>query len=205
MASSDLGPVDRFRDRIANPRALLVQVGAFLLARAQKAFSDQRRGPYEWKARRVPNVAGIVADLREGRNPPTRRLDDRPALVDTGHLRRSLTFRAVGDKGAEVGTNVPYASLHNYGGESSQVVSAVVQERLLKLISREPWKTYAPQLYWLIDHGPDYYATRTRRPSILTTKVPARPFVTVTPADRRDIATLVGRVLRGEAVTVTVL
>lgn len=195
--------LDNLKSRVVNPRALLVQVGSLLLARAQKAFREQRRGPYEWKARRVPNVAGIVADLREGKTPPTRRLDPRPALIDTGRLRQSLTFRVLGEKEAQVGTNLPYASLMNYGGESSQVVTAVVQDRLAKLLSRQPWKDYAPQLAWLIDSGPSYHATGVRRPSVLTTKVPARPFIVVTRDDRRDIKVLLERVLAGKAVTVT--
>lgn len=195
--------LDGFKSQVANPRALLVQIGALLLARAQRSFSEQRRGPYEWKPRRVPNVAGIVADLREGKQPPLRRLDPRPALIDTRRLQQSITFRPLGDKEAQVGTNVPYASLQNYGGESSQSVTSAVQDRLLKLLSRMPWKDYAPQLAWLIDSGPEYHATGVRRPSTLTTKIPPRPFIVVTPADRKDIRTLVERTLTSKAVTVT--
>ena len=73
-------------------------LGALALAYAQQAFDRQALGAEQWAARYPKqqgakvNVAGVVADFLEGKkNPPDRRFQDRPAGIDKGLLRRSLT------------------------------------------------------------------------------------------------------------------
>lgn len=117
-ASYDVGSrVRGIAALLAKPETLLKQFGTLVALRAQRAFKDQRRGSFVWKERAVPNVPGILSDIRRGKNPPARRFEARPAVVDTGHLAGSIAFRVTGAKTVEVGTVVPYASTQQYGGE----------------------------------------------------------------------------------------
>lgn len=61
-----------------------------LVGRTQSAFPDQGRPPMTWPARKVPNKPGIVADANAGENIKARRLQARPAAIDTGSLMRSI-------------------------------------------------------------------------------------------------------------------
>lgn len=112
-------------ERIRNPRDLLEAIGFDAQQFCAKSFRNQ--GLYklnQWKARSVPSLAGIFADANKpGGDIKTRRLDPRPALIDTGLLARSISYRVISDRIVLVGTNVPYAKVHNEGGYSTQVKS----------------------------------------------------------------------------------
>lgn len=149
-------------------------VGALLVLQAQRAFREQRKGGIRWRPRAVPNVAGIVADLARGANPPSRRFTPRPALVDTGSLRRSITFRVVGNT-VEAGSNLSYASLQQEGGTSTLPVTDRVRKGVTKLIRQKP--QLAEALGFLLNP----------KTTQLRVRVPARPFVLVTREDLREI------------------
>lgn len=138
--------LDRLTEYVANPRPALVAIGALLKAKARASFREQQRGGIRWKPRNVPNIAGIIADLSEGRTPPMRRLDPRPALIDVGTLRDSIDFRVTSKNTVEVGTTLPYARVHNFGGETTQNVTQVVKDRLRELIKHDPWDQYVDRL-----------------------------------------------------------
>src|SRR5437899_1789490 len=111
VPGADFNPGDRLRALAANlknPTRFLKRAGLLLASRAQAAFREQKRGNVQWPARAVPNVIGILDDLAHDVNPPARRFDPRPAGVDKGTLRDSLTAAAVhlvsGDT-VEIGTN----------------------------------------------------------------------------------------------------
>lgn len=105
------------RELRGHEREVLDGLGALAAARAQRAFRLQR-GRKPWAPRMTPNVPGIVRDLNLGREPSPRRWRGRPALVDTGRLRSSITWR-VGAREVVVGTNLPYAATQNEGGIST--------------------------------------------------------------------------------------
>lgn len=173
--------IDTLRNVGKDPRPILVGIGVYLTARAQEAFVQQRRGNVRWKPRRVPNVAGIVADLRVGRDPPKRRLDPTPALVDTGRLKSELKSRVTGKNVVEIGTNLPHASKLQFGGKSTQPVPPSVKDALRRLLKKSPWREFDLELEWLLD--PDV--------TTLTTDVPARPFVMWTRDDGKAVNKMV--------------
>lgn len=176
--------------RIGSPAPFLKQAGVLLVARTQAAFQKQRRVPGKaWLARSVPNVAGIVADLARGSSVKSRRFDARPALVDTGQLRNSITFRVAGRTTVEVGTRLPYASIHQTGGVSRQRITPRVLEGLAAFLKKR--KDLSPVLGFL-------FRLRDRD---LETRVPARPFLNLAPEDRRDLVTLWTRFLAARGVT----
>lgn len=171
---------------------ILDQIGALALARAQRAFREQRGPGGAWPPRGVPNIAGIVADLASGGSIKSRRFDARPALRDTGRLLGSLAFRRIASNAIEVGTTVPYASLHQRGGESSQRVPRSIIEPLARFLRRtrkagrkagasqasRDRNDAAKRLGFL------FHLARTGAP--LITRVPARRFIGVTDEDRAE-------------------
>lgn len=157
-------------------RPVLAAVGVQLLATAQRSFRDQRLGATNWPARMAPNIAGIVSDLNAGRNPPGRRFQDRPALVDTGRLRQSITFEVRGDEVA-VGTSLDYAKVHQEGGVQQIKLQREGREGLKRLLRRR--KDLQKSLGWLF-----------RKPSF-EIRIRKRSFVGITPEDVKAIGRLV--------------
>ena len=162
-----------FGQSLADPRRALAGVGALLLARAQRAFREQR-GPEgeDWAPRRVPNVLGIIADLDRGRIPPARRFQPRPALEDGGRLKRSIRFRVVGKSTVEIGSNLDYARKHQFGAPPEPVVSYAVTTRAKHALAaplkrKGPWSPYRMELGALLN----------KRTANRIVRVPARPFL----------------------------
>lgn len=124
--------------RLEDLRPALTQMGAIMLAASQKSFADQAYGPERWPERYEGqgdpfiNVAGSLSDLLRDRKIKDRRFDRRPALVDTGMLRNSLTFGVKGKRSVSVGTTDPKAPKHLFGQTSTQLVTDVARKRLTK-------------------------------------------------------------------------
>lgn len=130
------------RETVDRPRAVLTGIGALLVRTSQRAFREQRMGNVSWKSRGEtgmnPNWPAILADFAAGKaSPPERRFQDRPALADRGDLKRSVTFRVVGDDTVEAGSNLPYAAVLHSGGESQTVtITKAIQDRLSDWIDK---------------------------------------------------------------------
>jgi phage gpG-like protein len=177
--------VRRIERNLGGPKDALKQIGAMMVAESQQAFRRQRLTKKRWPARARINVFGIISDFAMGRKkPPGRRFDRRPALVDTGRLRASIAFRAVGSKIVEVGTNLPYAAAHQKGGEvESEQITEDVQKALYSWL-RGAGKQHKKKLGWLLNKK--FRGTR------LSMRVPQRKFVGVTDRTRRDVKKIVG-------------
>lgn len=222
--------IGRMRDK----DALLDAAGALLVRTSQEAFVKQRFGSIVWPERyagdtREPfvNVAGIVADFNAGRaEPPQRRFDRRPALMDTGELARSPSYRKVGPDSVEAGSTVPYAALHQRGGESSQPVTRETKERLwgwLKGRREKLRRKVSRQVSGLRRKGAGAFVEpqaasdagirelqqhkalmrrlgflMNKNVTELVTKVHARPFVGVTDRDADEIREMVESHVAGE-------
>jgi phage gpG-like protein len=125
-------------DRLGSADRPLKQIGIYLVNQAQDAFVRQGLGEIEWPERYpnqsepFVNVAGLVSDFNSGKSEPkANRFDRRPAAMESGTLAGSITFTVFGDH-VSVGTNVPYAPLHQYGGKSRQPVTPEAKARLGK-------------------------------------------------------------------------
>ena len=81
-------------------------IGAALLFSTQQRFQDEA----EPAGGKWGPLSGRYIKQRPDRAPPA------PILRDTGHLYSSLTFLATPGE-VEVGTNVVYAAIHQFGGE----------------------------------------------------------------------------------------
>lgn len=134
----DAGEIQVLVDQLSDTRELLDAIGVLLLARAQQAFRQQRRGRQVWPPRMVPNVPGIVRDLNAGGFPKSRRFEPRPAVVDTGLLRNSIVSEVAADgKSVTVGTTVHYAATQNEGGESDVTLTSTGRRQLTTWLRRD--------------------------------------------------------------------
>jgi len=175
---------------LENPTRALKQIGALMVAESQRGFVDQQFGGVRWPERAPVNVFGALADFAEGRSEPKpRRFDRRPALADSGRLRGSIAWKIVGSDVVEVGTNLPYAAVHQSGGETESVpITSDLRGRLLA------WLRGAPRsLRRLFGRALARGAVGQR----LRQQVPARPFVGITARTREAIRRVVGVEIAG--------
>ena len=156
----------RMKRALEDPQKALKQIGAMMVAESQAAFEAQRFGSDNWRERRAPNVFGILSDFEAGRTPPSRRFEQRPALRDTGRLASSIAF-TVRSPIVEVGTNVPYGSTHQFGGETTSATITSDLRRKLWAWLRGQSRDIRRQLGWLLNN-------KFRNQS-LTATVPRRP------------------------------
>lgn len=172
----DIDPVGTLRglaERLRDPSPALRAIGALIVADSQTAFKRQRLGSKPWASRMTPNVPGIVGDLNAGRRPPARRFDPRPALVDTGRLRQSITFEVSGNK-VTVGTPLKYASIQQSGGKQRVTLTATGRSNLVAYLRQN--RDLTEELGWLF-----------RKPSF-EVEVRARPFIGVEDDTLEEIA-----------------
>jgi len=164
-------------DRLKNIRPLAEAVGLMLVGRAQSSFRDQGRPGFPWAGRGVPNKAGILLDLIQGKEPPERRFEARPAGIDTGRLRASIAYKVDGDV-VTIGSNLPYASDVQRGATKTIAVAGNARQALaawLKTLKGERKKSMQKAFGYLFRVG------------ALTVTTPPRPFVMITDEDRRKV------------------
>lgn len=132
--------VDVARKLLKNLAPLLRHLGALVVEDAQDAFGnetfDGKRWPARYPSQRPPkvNVAGLLADLTEGRKPKQRRFQDRPVLKDTGALLASTVAGTPSGNRIEVGSQLPYASVQQTGGVTRQAVGKQAKEGLARYL-----------------------------------------------------------------------
>lgn len=176
--------VSRIERKLGNPSAALKQIGALMVSESQRAFKLQEFGGKRWDPRAPVNVFGIIADFHAGkRKPPARRFEPRPALRDTGRLASSIAFRVVGDT-VEVGSNLPYASVHQTGGEvESKPITQTVRTNLWAWLKKQS-KDLKRRIGWVLN--PKF------KDKTIKGEVPARPFVGITKQTREFVREAVG-------------
>jgi phage gpG-like protein len=168
-------------------------IGEFLKSESQLAFRSQALGPIKWP-QRYPNqpepfvnFAGAVQWLNRGTKAatlPNRVFERRPALMSTGELMRSVSWRVTSNDSVEVGSPLPYAPLHQWGGKSVQEVSPGAKKKLARLMKRAR-KGRAPEAIKKLGF--------LFRADELETNVGARPFVGI-PRDARYEKCLISRI-----------
>jgi phage virion morphogenesis protein len=109
VVSRDIaGAILRIRDRLAKGVEAYEGIGASLKDNIRLGFVDST-SPYGEKWLPLKHRVG-------------------QPLVDTGRLRDSITYRASND-GVEVGTNVVYAAIHQFGGMAGRKQAAHIPAR----------------------------------------------------------------------------
>ena len=103
--TGDWAKFNRVLGDLAKPnfKKALKEVGAYLVGQVEKRFAEETGPDGEtWK----PSQRAIKKDGQ--------------TLTDTRHLRNSFDFEVDGDDAVEVGTNVEYASAHQFGEETGK-------------------------------------------------------------------------------------
>lgn len=145
---------------MADPRPALDQIGAQLVTSTQFRFRrEQAPGGAPWKkSRRAREQGGQT-------------------LSDTARLRASITHQVVGNA-VEVGTNVVYAAIHQFGGRTRPRTIRPRRKRALKFVVG----------------GKTIFAKSVRHPG---STIPARPFLGLDDGDRNAIERIVARFVQG--------
>lgn len=174
--------LERIRSRAQDGEAIGKIVAAILEAQSQRAFLEQRLGDQVWPERYPSqedpfvNIAALVNWTNTGGRVLTRFFDRRPALMGSGDLMQSISSR-VKDGVVEIGSALPYASTHQWGGFSTQPVTDTAKKTIRRFIKSERGKPYWFKL-----------APLTGKMDKLETEVNPRPFLGITPENEREMA-----------------
>lgn len=166
--------LERLVARMRDPRPVLDEIGSYLVTSTIRRF-EREVGPdgIRWpKSRRAEREGGQT-------------------LTDTGRLRASITHRLTPDA-VEVGTNVVYAAIHQFGGAIRR------EARTQVLAFRARGRGFASRR-----------STRARRAGAVRVAfaqigahdidMPARPFLGLDDRDREAILRIVERHLEAAA------
>jgi phage virion morphogenesis protein len=143
-----LDQLGRAADQLANPRPLWEEVGASLVASTQRRF-ETGVGPdgSPWP----PSIRALAVGGK--------------TLVDTARLMQSITFNA-SESGVEVGTNVLYAAIHQFGGTINAKTPAGLRFQVHGASGKKEWRNKQ------------------------SVKIPARPFIGLDDRDETEISTI---------------
>jgi len=179
-----------------HPEPLLRSIGAYVVGTAQRAFREQGRPAGSWRPRGVPNIAGILRDFHDGRPEPVAdRFRARPALIDSRDLRNSIASEVSGNA-VIVGSNLPYAPLHQFGAENVETdpITEEFQTWLAAFLTRQVGRVKRAAG----SEGADLVRSQLNKdlgwllnPNLvgetLEINIPARPFLDVLPEDEAHI------------------
>ena len=140
---------------------LYKRIGTRLVASVKRNFQAGGR-PVKWKPSQRANKK------IKGKSGKT--------LIDTGRLKDSVTFQ-IKDNTIEVGSNVEYAPIHQFGGKST--MSQTVKEHTRKIN-----QAFGRQI-------PQRTVTVKRHKRNITVDMPARPFLMIQDEDREYMLDLV--------------
>lgn len=107
----------RLGERARNLAPVFREIGEGVKAEAQIGFKSST-DPYgrAWH----PLAKATIARRRKGSSKP---------LLDTGRLRNSIASRLLGAGGVEVGTNLKYAAIHQFGGKAGRGLTVSIPAR----------------------------------------------------------------------------
>ncbi len=186
---------------VQNPVRTLKRIGIMVTSRIQKRFVTQE-GPdgKTWAPRMNPNIPGILMDLERGSTIKSRRFEDRPAVVDFGHLANSITHRIESTDSVLIGTVKSYASAQQFGAERVIPITQVMKDGIAELLKsfRRKSKRAANAGAPAPGQDPTRLAFLLRRDEFRFTIIP-RPFVGISDEDHDDIIEIIRGNFLGDA------
>lgn len=166
-----LGDLGAIIARTQNPRGLFENIGLSLVTSTQHRF-EESHGPdgSPWP----PSVRALATGGK--------------TLIDSARLMRSISYQA-SDTGVEIGTNVVYAAIHQFGGVIHQAPRTAVLH--FKTSKRTGASRFAKP----------GKADRAQKAAIgaRDIAIPARPFIGLDEDDDREIIRIAEEWLGGEA------
>jgi phage gpG-like protein len=170
--------------RTANLTPALKVIGLNQVKVTVRGWQQQGRGT-QWAPRRVPNIAGALSDLAKSGTIKARRFSPRPALVDTGALRQSISYALRGKKSITFGSNLAYANRMQEGGASTFQISPTVRKNLANWLRKN--KGQRANFGWIFNAGGE-----------VTVTARARPFAKFLPADAAFVRSTLSQFFRGK-------
>ena len=137
--------LNELEDRLKNRRPLMANLGRILANAVDDNFAANGRPG--WRPLKYPRLRGGSGILQ-----------------DSGRLRNSMTTQT-DNKSATVGTNVAYAAIHHFGGQTRPHLIRPKNGKALKFGGR--------------------FAKQANHPG---SKIPARPFMSLQPEDEQALA-----------------
>jgi phage virion morphogenesis protein len=105
-------------------QTVLDTIGQYLVSDTQSKFIDNKIKP-ETKKSGYKNVVEIV----NGKKVRKKIEIKGQTLLERGHLMQSITHHVSSDNALEVGSNVVYAAIHQFGGDTGRYHSAHIPPR----------------------------------------------------------------------------
>lgn len=151
--------IDGLQGRIANMRPALAAAAQVLREAAMQAF-DESRSP-DGKAWPRLKPASIVSRARrhspkgyvKNRARTLARFANGKPLLDTGQLRNSIQIQRVTDTEAVVGTKLPHAAIHQFGGKAGRGRSVSIPARPYLGWNRDAMREMADVLIRHMERG----------------------------------------------------
>lgn len=167
---------------------LMDKLGNYLCQVSRAAFQNQSWDGQKWAEKKAgpltPSIMGSVEDLSKGPEIAASRFAARPALVNTGALRRS--FKAMPTaKTVKIVSTMPYAQLQNEGGLNILYVTKAVRQNLAAYLRRMP--NLRPHLGFLFNAWQ------------VEATIPARQFIGVPESSRAKIDAMVQEYMQKQA------
>ena len=133
------------RARAGDSKVIGAIVARVLESQSQRAFLEQKLGDYAWPERYpnmddpFVNIAALVRYTAEGGTIRSQHFDRRPALSgESGRGGLMGSISASESNGlVRVGSTLPYASLHQWGGTSSQPVTDTTKHTIARFLGAE--------------------------------------------------------------------
>lgn len=123
-------------ERLTNPQPLLTDIGAALVNSTRSRF-DTQSGPdgRRWAPHSADTVISRLGGTKRVYTKKMRfrkgtqaRMDNMRILFLQGHLRNSITFHA-SRTGVEIGTNLTYGAIHQFGGRAGRGKKVAIPAR----------------------------------------------------------------------------
>lgn len=164
----DSGPAQRalaaLRSKASNLTPALRSIGSSIVDEARLGFKSGT-DPYgvRWK----PLKPATIKARRKRSSEP---------LLDTGHLRNKVAFRPLGSSGVEIGTNVAYAAIHQFGGTINFAPRSIAVRLRKVKVTREDGTSYRATRFAKDKHKRAVTKWGTNAAGWSVT-IPARPFI----------------------------
>jgi len=215
--------------QLTNPKSLATKtlykaVGKELKKLIQKRFETSSNESVPWLSQypntKEPwiNLAGALSDWNKGIDAQPKRFSPQPPLVDTGDLKKSISYRVTGDS-VEVTSNSEYADLHTTGGMSVQPVSKVARAKLKSFLREHEYTRVRAVARFLLGGGRlseillgsplargdpktgggpwrEKLGFLLKKDAVLETSIVPRPFMEVTDELERELALRVEQIIK---------
>jgi len=167
--------INNIQERLNVPSPLLKKISILLHKSVMQNFREQGTDKEKWD-----RLSPVTIDIRrKGKGKGSSRI-----LQDTGFLKRSIFPGYIGNE-AFVSTNVPYATIHQFGAEKGSIAKNV-KVRIKDHIRRVKGKRIRVSAH-----------TRTM-PNIPWGNVPARPFMVLRESYKEQIKQLFNQYMTGQ-------